>query len=97
VESFEDTGKSINRAWVKGEVVVNEGGIHKSEKSTKGSRLYKPTSKLAELAATFQDKQERNNSDSKPDKQAPIASIKKPKGQEKRKSNLEIFKEELRR
>ena len=66
----------------------------KSKASKGGSQLYKPSSKLAELAASFQDKQEKSNSESKQDK---AAAMKKQKANEKRKSNLEIFKEELRR
>ena len=65
--------------------------MNKSKATKGGSQLYKPTSKLAELAASFQDKQ---NSESKQDK---AAAMKKQKANEKRKSNLEIFKEELRR
>ncbi|KAK3095578.1 hypothetical protein FSP39_016278, partial [Pinctada imbricata] len=51
VASFTDTNK-VSKTWVKGGVVNPD----KKETSGKGgSKLYKPTSKLAELAATFQD------------------------------------------
>ncbi len=99
VASFDDAGKNINRAWVKGGTVnPGEGSDRKgsqpyfvkaeskwiaqkignsreacsfaltkyplhfvaihSDKPAKASRLYKPTSKLAELASTFKSSKE---------------------------------------
>ncbi|XP_064638246.1 U2 snRNP-associated SURP motif-containing protein-like isoform X2 [Lineus longissimus] len=58
------------------------------------SKLYKPTSKLAELAATFSSvKREKEKDDF--ERQKPPAPSKK-KEKEKKKSNLELFKEELK-
>ncbi|KAK3788420.1 hypothetical protein RRG08_012595 [Elysia crispata] len=88
VASFEETNK-LNKAWVK-------GGVVNADKKTeqKGSRLYKPTSKLAQLASTF--------SSVKDVKKEPERKEEKPKlnfgkkKEEKKKSNLELFKEELK-
>ncbi|CAH1782434.1 unnamed protein product [Owenia fusiformis] len=85
VASFEDTGK-LTKTWVKGGLAGDKDGV----KSKKG--LYKPTSKLAELAATFSTSKKEKE---KPPERPPLPS-KKKKMEEKRKSNLEIFKEELR-
>jgi hypothetical protein len=63
-----------------------------SEEDTKEKgKLYKPTSKLAALAETFSTKPKKEVKDVKESKES-----KTPKRTEKRKSNLELFKEELR-
>ncbi|VDI37088.1 Hypothetical predicted protein [Mytilus galloprovincialis] len=84
VASFQDTGKQ-QKTWVKGGT-VNPGAAVKHETNAKAEKkkLYKPTSKLAELAATFQSSNSQSN------------SAKKPKRDEKKKSQLEQFKEELK-
>ena len=55
------------------------------------SKLYKPKSKLAELAATFQSVKEAN----KDREDSP--AMRKRKEEVKKKSNLEMFKEELKK
>ena len=57
------------------------------------SRIYKPKSKLAELASTFQSVKEANKDRDREDSPA----MKKKKEDAKKKSNLEMFKEELKR
>ncbi|GFO06155.1 U2 snrnp-associated surp domain-containing [Plakobranchus ocellatus] len=88
VASFEETNK-LSKTWIK-------GGVVNSDKKTdsKGSRLYKPTSKLAQLASTFSSAKDlKKEPERKEDK--PKLSFGKKK-EEKKKSNLELFKEELK-
>lgn len=54
VASFEDTSKH-NKTWVKGGTVNPE---KKDEPKPEKTKIYKPTSKLAELASTFQSVKE---------------------------------------
>ncbi|KAL3847445.1 hypothetical protein ACJMK2_018351 [Sinanodonta woodiana] len=61
VASFQDTGKH-SKTWVKGGTVSVTAKGRIEEKTEKG-KLYKPTSKLAELAATFQSVKELKKSD----------------------------------
>ncbi|KAK7090443.1 U2 snRNP-associated SURP motif-containing protein-like [Littorina saxatilis] len=112
VASFEDSQKGgLAKTWVKGGTVNpadrNKNDSPKDEKS----RMYRPTSKLAELAASF--KSTRDNKDEKERKdyrdrdreresrfepRTPTggSSASKKKKDEKKKSNLELFKEELK-
>ncbi|XP_059173401.1 U2 snRNP-associated SURP motif-containing protein-like isoform X2 [Physella acuta] len=130
VASFEDAGK-LNKSWVKGGIVNSD---KKSDDKGGGSRVYKPTSKLAQLASTFSSvkemkkeeerKEEKAKSvrswfldseeqmrDEKPPKpvrnwflnkeeerqdEKPRLGFGKKKKEEKKKSNLELFKEELK-
>lgn len=89
VESFEDSGKAINKSWVK-------GGVVNPDKSSKGgsnsSRIYKPTSKLAELASTFSSVKKESERERDRDEEY---SSRKP-GSDKKKTNLEMFKDELK-
>ncbi|XP_071165088.1 U2 snRNP-associated SURP motif-containing protein-like isoform X3 [Mytilus edulis] len=94
VASFQDTGKQ-QKTWVKGGTVNPGAGKHETNAKAEKKKLYKPTSKLAELAATFQSvkkdaikQEDQSNSQSN--------SAKKPKRDEKKKSQLEQFKEELK-
>ncbi|XP_052782841.1 U2 snRNP-associated SURP motif-containing protein-like isoform X2 [Mya arenaria] len=87
VASFAESSKQ-GKAWVKGEVV---NAADKGARSDKG-RLYKPTSKLAELAATFTSSRSLKEEEREKTK----INFKK-KTEEKKKSNLEMFKEELKR
>lgn len=90
VASFQETSKQ-NKAWVKGETVnADKPGRAEKEKG----RLYKPTSKLAELASTFQSVKSVKEED-KSDR--PGKTPLKKKTDDKKKSNLEMFKEELKR
>ncbi|CAL1542099.1 unnamed protein product [Lymnaea stagnalis] len=131
VASFEDAGK-LNKSWVKGGVVNPD---KKSDEKGGGSRLYKPTSKLAQLASTFSSTKEikreeekkeeksksmrnwfHDNEEEKREEKPPKPSrnwfahkeeerqqedklrlgFSKKKKEEKKKSNLELFKEELK-
>ncbi|XP_071085782.1 U2 snRNP-associated SURP motif-containing protein-like [Haliotis cracherodii] len=100
VASFDEAHKHAGtKMWVKGETVNADrpfSGNPRTQRNNSGdsrpdkNRLYKPTSKLAELAATFQSVKETRKEDDKPN------SNKKKRGDEKKKSNLELFKEELK-
>ncbi|XP_033760049.1 U2 snRNP-associated SURP motif-containing protein-like isoform X2 [Pecten maximus] len=104
VASFQDSGKQ-SKAWVKGGVVNPAEKSSPSAKPEK-SKLYKPTSKLAELASTFQSmKDAKKRDDDVDDDRADYRSFtdrssfsvgKKKKEEQKKRSNLEIFKEELK-
>ncbi|XP_064615652.1 U2 snRNP-associated SURP motif-containing protein-like isoform X2 [Liolophura sinensis] len=85
--SFEDSGKH-GKTWVKGGLVNPEKG--KDSPREQRERLYKPTSKLAELASTFQSTKEEQRREE--EKNRMFAK----KREEKKKSNLELFKEELK-
>jgi len=94
-DHFEDKpGTKINKTWVKAGTF--DAGSRKETVEGKGT-LYKPTSKLAELAQSFSSKQKAEDEvakkielSSRPEKPG------KKKITEKKKSNLEIFKEELK-
>lgn len=110
VASFEDSQKSgMAKTWVKGGVV--NPGDRSSNKDLSGkdekSRLYRPTSKLAELAASFksareakEEKKERERESRFEPRQTATGSSQSSKNKkvkdEKKKSNLELFKEELK-
>ncbi|XP_060587326.1 U2 snRNP-associated SURP motif-containing protein-like [Ruditapes philippinarum] len=89
VASFQESSKQ-GKTWVKGETVNSD----KPGKADKG-RLYKPTSKLAELASTFHSTKSVKDEE-RPDKPGKASALKK-KADDKKKSNLEMFKEELKR
>ncbi|XP_045199321.2 U2 snRNP-associated SURP motif-containing protein-like isoform X2 [Mercenaria mercenaria] len=88
VASFQESSKQ-GKTWVKGETVNSD----KPGRADKG-RLYKPTSKLAEIASTFQSTKSVKEEE-RPDK--PGKAALKKKADDKKKSNLEMFKEELKR
>ena len=88
-------GTKINKTWVKAGTF--DAGSRKEDTSGKG-QLYKPTSKLAELAESFSSKQKAVEEAAK---KAELAASRperpgKKKAMDKKKSNLEIFKEELK-
>jgi len=88
-------GTKINKTWVKAGTF--DAGSRKEDHSGKG-QLYKPTSKLADLAESFSSKQKAVEEAAK---KAEIAAARpekpgKKKAMDKKKSNLEIFKEELK-
>ena len=98
-EHFEDSPtQKLNKTWVKAGTF--NAGNRKEDHSGKGE-IYKPQSKLAELAESFNSKrkameeeQRRKDADyggSRPDKPG-----KKGKDKGKKKSNLEMFKDELK-
>ncbi|XP_014681632.1 PREDICTED: U2 snRNP-associated SURP motif-containing protein-like [Priapulus caudatus] len=91
VASFDDN-PTIGKTFVRGNIIDPDT---KSEATSHGPKIYRPTSKLQELAQSFQStkklKEERDRDKDKSDRDRA-----KKKG-EKPKSNLEIFKEELRR
>lgn len=88
-------GTKINKTWVKAGTF--DAGSRKEDTAGKG-QLYKPTSKLAELAESFSSKQKAVEEAAK--KAELLASRPekpgKKKAMDKKKSNLEIFKEELK-
>ncbi|KAI8770541.1 U2 snRNP-associated SURP motif-containing protein [Biomphalaria glabrata] len=92
VASFEDAGK-LNKSWVKGGVVNPD---KKSDEKSGGSRLYKPTSKLAQLASTFSSTKEIKREEERREEKFKSQAFGKKKKDEKKKSNLELFKEELK-
>ena len=94
-DHFEDKPKNkIAQTWVKAGTF--NAGSRKEDTAGKGT-LYKPTSKLAELAESFSTKKAVEEAARKAEQLA--ARPERPgvkKKQEKKKSNLEIFKEELK-
>ncbi|TDG50690.1 hypothetical protein AWZ03_002994 [Drosophila navojoa] len=90
VETFQEAPTASSKVWVK--AGTYDAGSRREDKSEKG-KLYKPGSKLVERSASekAEDYAKLLASDLKKDP-APL----KKKNQEKKKSNLELFKEELR-
>lgn len=99
VETFENSNKGLSTAWVKGEVVTDKE--HCREKTTERiEKLYKPGSKyqVATEIPCIKAAMETLPSLRKDDKMVKPASLKK-KGllsAERKKTNLELFKEELK-
>lgn len=89
VETFQDAPSSISKVWVK--AGTYDAGSRREDSRDKG-KLYKPSSKLEDktTAEKAQEYAKLLSNDSKKD-----FTLKK-KSQEKKKSNLELFKEELR-
>lgn len=94
VDTFEQTtgSKSVNKTWVKAGTF--NAGNRKETTEGKG-QLYRPTSKLAELAETFSTRESAEAAKRKAEPFRPDKPGKKKKD-EKKKSNLEMFKEELK-
>ncbi|XP_005103625.1 U2 snRNP-associated SURP motif-containing protein isoform X3 [Aplysia californica] len=89
VASFEDSNK-LSKAWVKGGVVNPDKKKNEKEGT---SRLYKPVSKLSSIFSSPKEvKKEDTRTEEKPQK----PNFGKKKKEEKKKSNLELFKEELK-
>ncbi|KAI0979580.1 hypothetical protein GJ496_004727 [Pomphorhynchus laevis] len=95
VASFEDSNK-IGKMFVKGSTI--QAGVKTVETlpSDRG-RVYKPTSKLKELAETFTSFKSTAVKDEPQLQQSTAKLNKTKKQQEKRKTNLEAFKDELKR
>lgn len=96
VATFEERPAQKGKVWVKAGTF--DAGSRKEDTKEKG-KLYKPTSKLAELAEKFSSAEKaaqyastspRAERGDKPDRPG------KKKEKEKKKSNLELFKEELK-
>lgn len=88
VETFKGDQNKLSKTWVKGDTVKD--GI-KVENSSK-RELYNPSaksSKLVELAASFSSKKEDRRKDDK-------FHVGPKRNEQKRKTNLETFKEELK-
>ena len=85
VESFEHGSKGINKTWIKGGIANPDKG----EDKVTGSKIYKPVSKLLERKPLL---------DSKPKEMEKPSLLKKKSAVslEKKKTNLELFKEELK-
>ena len=94
-DHFDNKPKNkINQTWIKAGTF--DAGSRKEDSAGKGT-VYKPTSKLAELADTFATKKAVEEAAKKAEQLA--ARPDKPgvkKQKEKKKSQLEIFKEELK-
>ncbi|XP_065367356.1 U2 snRNP-associated SURP motif-containing protein [Calliphora vicina] len=90
VETFQDTPSASSKIWVK--AGTYDAGSRKEDSREKG-KLYKPSSKMDDKSAAekAQEYAMMLASDLKKD-----AINSKKKTQEKKKSNLELFKEELR-
>jgi len=82
VATFQEDSSKVSKVWIK--AGTYDAGQKKEDTKDKG-KLYKPTSKLASLAESFSSKQKVKESKDK--------ILRKS---EKKKSNLEMFKEELR-
>lgn len=97
-EHFDDNpATKLNKTWVKAGTF--NAGSRKEDTSGHGE-LYKPKSKLAELAESFSSRQRAmEEMASKRAAELPISKPERPgkkKKDEKKKSNLEIFKDELK-
>jgi len=94
-DHFDDKPKNkIGQTWIKAGTF--DAGSRKEDSAGKGT-VYKPTSKLAELAETFSTKKAVEEATRKAEELA--ARPAKPgakKQKEKKKSQLEIFKDELK-
>ena len=95
-EHFDDNPTAkINKTWVKAGTF--NAGNRKEDSSGKGE-IYKPKSKLAELAESFSSRQKAMEMEAAK-KAADLSRPEKPgkrKKEDKKKSNLEIFKDELK-
>ncbi|EDV36499.1 uncharacterized protein Dana_GF11923 [Drosophila ananassae] len=90
VETFQEAPTPSSKVWVK--AGTYDAGTRREDKSEKG-KLYKPGAKLLEKSSS--DKAEEYAKTLASDLKKDAGPIKK-KNQEKKKSNLELFKEELR-
>ncbi|KAF2349465.1 hypothetical protein FHG87_019780 [Trinorchestia longiramus] len=89
--TFDEASASKDKVWVKAGTF--DAGSRREDSKDKG-KLYKPTSKLAELAEKFSSAEKaaqfKANLADRPDKPG------KKKEKDKKKTNLELFKEELK-
>lgn len=95
VADFESTSAAAGKTFVRGSIInQDDQGITEVQNKNAG-KLYKPKSKLQELAATFQStKKLKEEKKEKEEKKA--AANKKIGVRDRPKSNLELFKEELK-
>ncbi|KAG0717299.1 U2 snRNP-associated SURP motif-containing protein [Chionoecetes opilio] len=94
VATFEDTPSQKGKVWVKAGTF--DAGSRKEDNKDKG-KLYKPTSKLAELAEKFSSAEKAAQyATVRAEKDRPDKPGKKKEKEKKKKSNLELFKEELK-
>ncbi|XP_042210542.1 U2 snRNP-associated SURP motif-containing protein-like isoform X2 [Homarus americanus] len=94
VATFEETPVQKGKVWVKAGTF--DAGSRKEDTKEKG-KLYKPTSKLAELAEKFSSAEKAAQySNLRVDRDKPDKPGKKKEKEKKKKSNLELFKEELK-
>ncbi|XP_071542490.1 U2 snRNP-associated SURP motif-containing protein isoform X2 [Panulirus ornatus] len=94
VATFEETPAQKGKVWVKAGTF--DAGSRKEDTKEKG-KLYKPTSKLAELAEKFSTAEKAAQyASSRVEKDKPEKPGKKKEKEKKKKSNLELFKEELK-
>ncbi|XP_050714698.1 U2 snRNP-associated SURP motif-containing protein-like isoform X3 [Eriocheir sinensis] len=94
VATFEETPVQKGKVWVKAGTF--DAGSRKEDTKEKG-KLYKPTSKLAELAEKFSSAEKAAQyANNRVEKDKPEKPGKKKEKEKKKKSNLELFKEELK-
>ncbi|KAK4313057.1 hypothetical protein Pmani_015576 [Petrolisthes manimaculis] len=94
VATFEETPVQKGKVWVKAGTF--DAGSRKEDTKEKG-KLYKPTSKLAELAEKFSSAEKAAQyAGNRIEKDKPEKPGKKKEKEKKKKSNLELFKEELK-
>ncbi|XP_045496608.1 U2 snRNP-associated SURP motif-containing protein isoform X2 [Colias croceus] len=89
VETFQEVPSSTSKVWVK--AGTYDAGARKEDTSERG-KLYKPISRLDEKRSISEAEVVRNLAQ-RPD---PPGRPRNKKGNDKKKSNLELFKEELR-
>ncbi|XP_063827343.1 U2 snRNP-associated SURP motif-containing protein [Ostrinia nubilalis] len=90
VETFQEVPSTASKVWVK--AGTYDAGARKEDTSERG-KLYKPVSRLDEKRGGTEADIVRSLA---PRPEPPIRLRSKQKGQDKKKSNLELFKEELR-
>ncbi|VVC92624.1 unnamed protein product [Leptidea sinapis] len=90
VETFQEVPSTTSKVWVK--AGTYDAGARKEDTSERG-KLYKPVSRLDEKRGTISEADIVRNLAIKSE---PPSRLKNRKGNDKKKSNLELFKEELR-
>ncbi|KAL4716875.1 hypothetical protein ACJJTC_012686 [Scirpophaga incertulas] len=90
VETFQEVPSNTSKVWVK--AGTYDAGARKEDTSERG-KLYKPVSRLEEKRSLTEAEIVRSLA---PRPDPPPRLRAKQKGQDKKKSNLELFKEELR-
>lgn len=91
VETFQEAPATLSKVWVK--AGTYDAGSRREDNREKG-KLYKPTSKIEEK--TTAEKAQEYAKLLASDSSKKDGLLNKKKSQEKKKSNLELFKEELR-
>lgn len=93
VDTFQNSSSSLHKTWVKAGTF--DAGSRKEDTRDKG-KLYKPTPKVSDEKSSTSSAQDYVKQLSSESRRDASPSLQKKKAQEKKKSNLELFKEELR-